>query len=179
MASRSPRRVARSRRGLGGQAVAREDARELSARLQLRQRPVEGIAQVGLVLAHRDDVRAAGDVGIGKGEIGLGEPIPGGDYRIEQHRVGAAELEVAVRLLLPSVEDQLHPRARAEDGMRQRARQRSDAVAGQVCERPEGRALSHDELLAEGEVGAGHEGLGADRFGVLDPVHGDVEIATH
>src|SRR3954465_3622815 len=52
-------------------------------------------------------------------------------------------------------------------------------MSGEIGERPEGSGTPDYELLAEVEVGAGHERLGADGLRVLDPVHGDVEIAPH
>src|SRR3954451_13335961 len=41
------------------------------------------------------------------------------------------------------------------------------------------RAAPPCELLGERKVGPADERLGADRLGVLDAVHGDVEIAAH
>src|SRR4051812_28802329 len=52
-------------------------------------------------------------------------------------------------------------------------------MSGEIGERPEGSATPDYELLAEVEVGSSHERLGADGLRVLDPVHGDVEIAPH
>src|SRR4051812_47836095 len=52
-------------------------------------------------------------------------------------------------------------------------------MSGEIGERPEGSGTPDYELLAEVEVGSGHERLGADGLRVLDPVHGDVEIAPH
>src|SRR3954453_1533459 len=41
------------------------------------------------------------------------------------------------------------------------------------------RAAPHDELLGEREVRPADERLRADGLGILDAVHGDVEIAAH
>jgi hypothetical protein len=172
--------VRRSDGSLGGQLrqpPARVDALQLARGFQRRERRVHRVAEVLISLAQPDDIRPARHVRVRQLEVGLGEPVPGGDDRIEQDRVGPAELEVPVRLLLPPVEHDLDLRLPAEDLMRQRRRERSHAVSLQLLQRAQRGPASDHQLLHEREVGSRDQDAPAQRLGVLEPVHDQVEIA--
>ena len=159
-----------------GQPPAREDPPQLASRVQFLQRGVHRVPQVLVALAHPDHVRPARHVSVRQLQVRLGQAVPRRDQRIEQDRVRASDLQVPVRLLLPAVEHDLDPRTPAEDLVRERRRQRAHPMSAERVQGPERGSTPDHELLRELEVRPRQENPPAQRLGVLQPVHDQIEI---